>query len=170
MCWKILLALQLALAGSSGAPAPPSYRGLIKLPLELQAPDGSRLAPGEYDIEVKPAKDRFELIFSQEEHVKATVQDELLKDDASAPPVRAPLLGTHYLRPSDEPIGTDAERQLSKTGRTQYEEENRDWKAALRVYRSEDERQAVFVFEEKKPHGQWTTVIFRLLLAPPAQH
>ena len=170
MYWKALLLLPLALSGPSGAQAPPGYLGLMKLPLELYAPDGTRLAPGEYEVEVKPAKARFELIFSQEEQIKATIQDELLKDDASPPPVRTPLLGTQYLRPSDEPIGTDAERQLSKTGLAQYEEESRNWKAALRVYRSEDERQAVFFFDEKKPHGQWNMVIFRLLLTPPAKH
>ena len=76
--------------------------------------------------------------------------------------VRIPLVGTHYLRSSTEPVLTGEERRYSKTGATQYEEENRDWKATVRLYKSSAGNAAIFLLQIRGEHGQWNRTVFRL--------
>jgi hypothetical protein len=147
------------------ADAPVSYKGTVKFPVDLYAADGSHLEPGEYEIEVKPEAGRYTLVFSQNEKIRETVKGEELRDDASDPPGEVPLLGTNYLRSSADPVGTEAERHTSKTGRAQYEEENRSWKGELRVYRSTDNK-ALLLFYEKLPGEHWKRTLFELFLSP----
>jgi hypothetical protein len=158
-----LVASLLMVPSALGAPAL-SYKGGIRLPMALATTDGVRLAKGQYDVEVKVEHGGYNLVFLQNEHALATVKGEALKDDASDPPVTMPLIGTQYLRSSADPVGTEAERHSSKTGLAQYEEENRDWKAAIRVYKSPDDKRAVFLFNERRAGEQWNRVVFKLLL------
>ena len=161
---RYLLAL-LLIPAASGTTVP-SYKGSIRLPVALSTTDGTRVEKGQYDAEVKAEDGRYDLVFLLNDHAVATVKGDLLKDDASEPPVAMPLMGTQYLRSSADAVGTEAERHYSKTGLPQYEEENRDWKAALRIYRSPDDKQAVFLFSERKPGEQWNQIVFKLLLQP----
>lgn len=158
-----LLGASLALGAS-----PLSYRSGITSPVGLLAPDGSRLEKGQYDIEVKVADGRYDLVWLRNDRPVASINGEVLKDDAIAPRAARLLIGTLYLRSSADPVGTEAERHFSKTGFPQYEEENRDWKAAMRVYGSLDGKQAVFLFSERQLGEQWNRVVFRLAVAPPA--
>ena len=163
--FRMFLWSALAISSALTAQEPPSYLGVIKLPVELFKTDGGGLEPGQYNIEVKPVKGSYELLFSQKEQVKLSIEERPLEGDSSGPALDSPIVGTHYMRPSDEPIGTDAERQKSKTGLPPYQEESRNWKASIRVYRSADDKEAVFLFDEKLPRGQWKKIIFRLQLA-----
>jgi len=158
-----LIASLLVVPSALGAPAL-SYKGGIRLPMALATTDGVRLAKGQYDVEVKVENGAYDLVFLQNERPLATVKGEALKDDASDPPVAMPLIGTQYLRSSADPVGTEAERHSSKTGLAQYEEERRDWKAAMRVYKSPDDKRAVFLFNERRAGEQWNRVVFKLLL------
>jgi hypothetical protein len=124
--------------------------------------EGKRLEKGAYDVEVKVGDGRYDLVFFQGEHPVATVQGKVLQDAASDPSATVPLIGTQYLRSSADPVGTEAERHFSKTGLAQYEEEKRDWKAALRLYKSSDGKQAVFIFSERQAGEHWNRVVFSL--------
>ena len=104
-----LIACLLVVPNALGAPAL-SYKGGIRLPMSLATTDGARLAKGQYDVEVKVQNGGYDLVFLQDEHALATVKGEVLKDDASDPPVAMPLIGTQYLRSSADPVGTEAER------------------------------------------------------------
>jgi hypothetical protein len=67
------------------------------------------------------------------------------------------------MRSSAEPLKTAQERQFSKTGLPQYAEEERDWKATIRVYRSSSEPGAVFfIFQVRDASGKVTRADFKL--------
>ena len=163
---SVIFALVLTLC-TFGADAPPSYEGMIKLPLNMYSAEGSSLEKGEYEMEVKLEKGSYNLTFLQKEQIKASVKGDMLREDYSEPPAEIPLVGTHYLRSSLEPVGTEAERHSVKTGRAQYEEESRNWTASLRIYVSADKKEAVFLFKEKQPRGRWNTVQFKLFMQKP---
>ena len=146
------------------AQATPSYRGLMRLPASLYTADGVLLEPGEYAIEVRNEKGRYTLEFLSGRRLKAHVDGELSSDDSISLSTYIPLVGTHYMRSSAEPIATAQERQFSKTGQAQYEEEKRDWKAAMRVYKSPEDQQALFIYQERVGRGNWRTVKFQMSL------
>ena len=72
------------------------------------------------------------------------------------------MVSAHFLRSSEDPLPSGQERQFSKTGAAQYEEEKRDWKGVMRVYKSAEGRDAWFVFQERKDGGSWITVDFKI--------
>jgi hypothetical protein len=160
----LLLGLLMA-AGSPQKPAP-SFSNLISLPVDLYSAEGVRLEKGQYDVEVRQENGQYSLLFRQNGQTKATLKGEVLKDDASDPPTALPLIGTQYLRSSADPVGNEAERHFSKTGLAQYQEEKREWKAALRIYTTPDQKQALCLFEERQPAGKWSHVQFKLYLNP----
>ena len=141
----------------------PSYRGLMKIPIQLYTSQGTMLEIGEYELEAKPENDEYLLTFSLAGKVKALVKPiadpkpDLVSD-------HIPLVGTHYMRSSEEPLLTGEVRRFSKTGATQYEEENRDWKAAIRVYKSSTDNAAYFLLEIRGEQGHWIRKVFRLAL------
>lgn len=141
-----------------------TYRGLMRIPVELHTAAGARLEKGQYATEVNLSGNRFTLVFLQAGVEKAHVKGKLREGDSSAASASIPLAGTSYMRSTADPIATAQERQYSKTGRAQYEEEVRDWKAMMRVYKSRDGQAAHFEFQEKRGKGAWQTVEFRLLL------
>ncbi|MBM3774608.1 MAG: hypothetical protein FJW37_05530 [Acidobacteria bacterium] len=105
------------------------------------------------------------LVFTREGKPVATVKGTVHQGDAFDLPATIPLVGTHFLRSSADPLATGQERQFSKTGLPQYMEETRQWRASLRVYRSADSREAWFLFYEVQPRPK--RVDFRLSLAQP---
>jgi hypothetical protein len=143
----------------------PSYKCLMRTPADLVTAEGVRLEKGQYELEIKPeAAGSYVLSFSSDGHVKAVVKS-VRQSDAALSSAVIPVTGTHYLRTSDEPQLTGEERRFSKTGRAQYEEESRDWKATLRVYKAPPAT-AFLVMEVRGAHRQWTHVAFRLMLGP----
>jgi len=147
--------------GQSTTTSVPSYKGSMRLPLDLVTSDGIQLSQGLYDLEVKPESTDYILIFSRAGQTKARVHS-IPADDPAAASAHLPVVGTHYLRSTADPLLTAQERQSSKTGRSQYEEEDRDWKAALRTYKSSDGRTVFFVFQSRGASRQWRRVNFRL--------
>jgi hypothetical protein len=153
VCLLLLCSLKMKVAEA------PSYKGLMRIPIDLVTDDGVRLEKGQYELEVKLEKD-YVLCFSSAGHVKAVVK-RLLDSDPTLASASIPVVGTHYLRPSTEPLLTGEERRFSKTGKTQYEEETRDWKATLRVYKN-SAGSVLFLFESKGSRRQWDHVNFKL--------
>ena len=161
---SLLIALLMA---SSAAPAvAPSYAGFIRLPVELYSADGTHLDKGEYSVQVKQESGHYSLIFLQNDQPKATIKGEALSADAESGPLDLPLIGTQFLRSSADPLGSEAERHWSKNGLPGYQNEKRDWKATLRAYTTQDQKEAVWFFEERQPSGNWSHVRFTLLLNP----
>ena len=151
---RVLVAFLALLQAPAGKP--PVYRG----PIDLQVAFGG-LEKGRYEMEVSRATGDYVLTFSQGDQKKLTLtghiqrpEDETLKD-------RVPVMGAHFLRSSEDPLPTGQERQFSQTGAAQYEEEKREWKAVMRIYKSAQGGNAWFVFQERGKGGAWTTVLFK---------
>jgi len=150
---------------SAKAAEPLSYKCLMRIPIDLVTAEGVRLEKGKYELEIKPeAAGNYVLSFSSDGHIKAVVKSVQQSDEALSSAV-IPMTGTHYLHTSDELLLTGEERRFSKTGRAQYEEENRDWKATLRVYKARPDT-AFFIVQVRGTHRQWSHVSFRLSIAP----
>ncbi len=153
------------LMATGSAPAPlPSFSGSIRLPVDLYSVSGTHLEKGEYTIQVKQMGGEYSLTFLQNDQPKGVVKGEVLAEDAAEQDLAMPLIGTQFLRSSDDPVGSEAERHFSKSGLPQYQEEKRDWKAALRVYTTQDQKGTVWLFENRQPAGKWLHVRFRLSL------
>ncbi len=154
----------LLLAGSPQKAAP-SFSGEIRLPVDLYTSDGARIESGQYIVQVKCENEQYSLVIIEDIHSKATIHGDVLPEDGNNPS-GFPLIGTQYLRSSNDPVGTEAERHFSKTGLPHYQEENRDWKATMRVYTTDDQKQALWLFEQRGPGGKWSHVQFKLNLNP----
>jgi hypothetical protein len=123
------------------------------------------LPKGVYELEVIPQGQSSRLRFSLQGQTKAAVVS-LPANDSDAASARLPLVGAHYLRSTAKHLETAQERQHSKTGRAQYEEEDRDWDAVLRVYKSSDNRRIYFVFQSRGKSRKWSRSTFELSAAP----
>ena len=95
----ILLLLWLFPLGAAAQEAPPTYRGSLRLPLELQTGQGQRLAKGKVDLEVRLEQKAW-LLFSQGEQPVARVEGKVLEGEAQDLPGAVPLLGTVFLQSS----------------------------------------------------------------------
>ena len=61
------------------------------------------------------------------------------------------------------PLKTAQERQFSKTGLPQYAEQERDWKATIRVYKnSKEPAEIFFIFQVRNAGSQPTRAEFKL--------
>lgn len=158
------LFLALMLASNVMLAAQPSYKGGIRLPVDLYTAEGGHLEKGQYTMEVKIDEGNYDLAFLQNDKMRLSVKGEAL-NDRTDDPTGTPLVGAQYVRSSEDPIGTEAERHFSKTGLPQYEEEGRPWKAAMRIYTAPDEKEAIFLFKEKQD-DKWNRIVFKLLLEP----
>lgn len=143
-----------------------SLKVLLRLPVDLYTVDGVRVEKGEYEIEVRREQGQYQLAFISDGKAKTFVSGRLSAQDAVASPATIRLVGTHYLAPPRERVVKDGERPYSKTGRSQYEEQERDWKHTLRLYKTPDDSEALFVVQEKQEQGKWNRIEFRLLLKP----
>ena len=142
------------------------YRAYIRLPVDLYTAEGAHLVKSQYEMEVKLEQGTYVLAFLSQGEVRALVNGLVSKDDAVASAVNIPLMGTQFLRPYVQEEATDGDRKLSKTGRSQYEEQERDWNATLRAYRHANHSEALLVFQERQEEGEWSRVEFRLFLKP----
>ncbi len=110
----------LAAAESGHATAEPAFENVIRLPQDLYTQDGQSLQQGSYRVRVQFDHGRPELVFESanegETVIKGKQADRILEDAPSIP-----IAGTMFLRSTDDPVGTDAERHHSKTGHPQYQ-------------------------------------------------
>ncbi len=133
----------------------------MQIPVDLYTAQGIRLEAGRYELEVKQQESGYTLVFTTSGRISAVVK-EVKGEDSAVAAAEIPLVGTHYMRSSNEPVLTAFERRTSRTGKPRYEEEARDWKAALRVYRSQADDAVFFTFQERRPRGQWSRAHFQL--------
>jgi hypothetical protein len=147
----------VALLALLQAPAkPPEYRGPIDLQVAIAG-----LEKGRYEMEVSRVSGDYVLTFSQGDQKKLTLTGHLQRPEDETPKDRVPVMGAHFLRSSDDPLPTGQERQFSQTGAAQYEEEKREWKAVMRIYKSAQGGNAWFLFQERGKNGTWTSVSFK---------
>ena len=160
----ILLLLWLLPLGAAAQEAPPTYKGSLRLPLELQTGQGQRLAKGKVDLEVRLEQKAW-LLFSQGEQALARVEGKVLAGEAQDLPGAVPLLGTVFLQSSAVPLRSDFDRRYSKTGKPQYREENYDWRGTLRVHRplNPQSREVYFIFHERGQDERHRRIRFTLL-------
>lgn len=148
-------------ASEAKTDTPNIYQTKMSIPVDLETAQGSLLEKGSYVLEVRPeGRQRF-LVFLVGEELRARVPQSSPEPSQTA---EVPVVGTHFMRDTSIPIAPAKERQHSKTGMPRYHEEKRDWKAALRVYRSVADNSATFIFSERQERGRWQQVYFRLRL------
>jgi hypothetical protein len=156
-----LCALFLLFTLCSASAIAETYKGQITLPIDLYTTEGTGLPKGKYEIQVNVDKQRFLLSFHSAGKSVAELAGHEMQGDLFNLPATVPLVGTQYLRSSAEPVQTAQERQYSKTGLPQYAEEARDWKATMRVYKS-DVGSVFFVFQLGGKDGRYRRVDFKL--------
>ena len=160
----------LCVLGTRGiaATAAERYTGVMTLPIDLFTQEGTKLERGKYNIEVAPDGTHWQLSFFSVGKDRVLVKGEITAGEQSIVPDLIPLVGTHHLRSSSEPMKTAQERQFSKTGLPQYAEQERDWKATIRVYRGSSERSEVrFMFQAGNAGSQITSAEFKLRSEAP---
>ena len=164
LAFRSPLILTLFLSGLLLAQMATSYQGKIELPVDLYSGDGILLEKGKFDVEVRSEKGHYFLVFFRSGKILALVNGRSPAREAKESPATIPVVGTVFLRSTAEPIRTEEERHYVKTGRPQYAEETRDWKATLRVYRATKptSKDVYFIFEERADHGEWTRTEFTL--------
>ena len=137
----------------------------IRLDRDLYTEDGRRLDRGGFDLEVRREQNGCSLVFLKDEAVVATVAGE---EGAETEADRViPLVGTLYLRSTAVPLGTAEERQLSKTGRPQYQDQAQNWENTLRAFRGSEDAEVHFLFQRRRNWGDWEQVRFKLFLEDP---
>ena len=159
----VILLLLIFPLGASAQEAPPTYKGSLRLPLELQTPQGQRLAKGKVDLEVRLEQKAW-LLFSQGEQALARVEGKVLEGETQDLPGAVPLVGTVFLQSSAVPLRSDFDRRYSKTGKPQYREESYDWRGTLRVHRSQSaqNREVYFIFHERGQDEKHRRIQFTL--------
>ena len=165
----VLVVLALCLPGSRGigdevVEASQRYTGVMALPIDLFTPDGTKIEKGRSEIEVYVFDGtRWILSFLSERKSRVVVKGNLATSNLFSFRGMMPLVGTHYMRSIAEPLKTAQERQFSKTGLPQYAEQERDWKAAIRVYKnSKDPAEIVFIFQVRDAGSQPTRAEFKV--------
>lgn len=145
------------------------YTGVMTIPIDLFTQEGTKLEKGRCEIEVYVFDGtRWILSFVPESKIRVIVKGNLASGDLFNGPGMMPLVGTHYMRSSAEPLKTAQERQFSKTGLPQYAEQEREWKATIRVYRSSSEPGEVFfIFQARNAGSQPTRADFKLRSEAP---
>lgn len=155
----------LLMALVAAAPGYEGYVGRLDLRTELRTPDGIEIPTGPIDVEVRQEAEHYLLFLKRGDKLLAVLNGRVAGENDSE--VVVPFMGTTFLRPKDQVIGTEEERRFSKSGRPLYEEDTREWKATLRGYRSKatDGKTVWLVFQERgATHGDWTVVRFPLTL------
>ena len=159
----------LVIASAAWLAASPAYVGQVDLRVELWTADGIKIPRGPIDVEVRQEAEHYLLFLKRNQKLLAAVNGRLATDiDASrVGEVVVPFMGTTFLQPKDQVIGTEEERRFSKSGRPMYEEATREWKATLRAYRSKsrDGKTVWLVFQERgETYDDWTVVRFPVRL------
>ena len=139
------------------------YTGSMTSPIDLFTQEGAKIEKRKYDVTVTSDGTLWTLSFLQEGKGPVSVQGKLAAGDLFSLPGMMPLVGTHYMRSSAEPLKTAQERQFSKTGLPQYAEQERDWKATIRVYKnSKEPAEIFFIFQVRNAGSQPTRADFKL--------
>ncbi len=162
----LLPILLLNLAQVLGAPE--TYVTEIRLPIDMYTGDGILIRKGDFNLEVRRENKHYTLVFLENEEILAVVNGRETAREATQMPV--PLVGTHYLRFTEIPLGTAEERQLSKTGRPSYQDDDRDWESTLRVYRGSDHDEVHFIFQKRKDWADWERTLFKLFRKRPGKN
>ena len=164
--FRAILLLVLALLWLNrgvAATAPERYTGVMALPIDLFTQEGTKLEKGKYDIEVASDGTQWTLSFLPIGKNRIVVKGAIATGDLFIVPALIPLVGTHYMRSSSEPLKTAQERQFSRTGLPQYAEEERDWKATIRLYKNLDEgSEVLFIFQVRNTGQRLTRADFKL--------
>ncbi len=149
----------------TGAPA---FENVIRLPQDLYTQDGRLLEQGMYRVRAQFDGERPTLVFESSDLEKTTIEGKPRERIRQGAP-NVPIAGTMFLRSTDNPVGTDAERHHSKTGHPQYQETERDWKAALRMYRHADTQKndVLLLFQRRLPGARWESVEYRVYSSNP---
>ena len=163
MLVTVFLLLWIFPLGAAAQEAPPTYKGSVRLPLELKTRQGQRLEKGKVDLEVRLEQKAW-LLFSQGEQALARVEGKVLEGKAQDLPGGVPLVGTVFLQSSAVPLGSDFDRRYSKTGKPQYREESYDWRGTLRVHRHlhSQSREVYFIFHERGQDEKHRRIQFTL--------
>jgi len=139
------------------------YTGSMTSPIDLFTQEGAKIEKRKYDVTVTSDGTLWTLSFLQEGKGPVSVQGKLAAGDLFTLPAMIPLVGTHYMRSSAEPLKTAQERQFSKTGLPQYAEQERDWKATIRVYKnSKEPAEIFFIFQVRNAGSEPTRADFKL--------
>lgn len=163
---KSLLMPILTLVLGVGTAVAEVYVTEIRMDRELYTEDGKRLDRGGFDLEVRREEEGCSLVFLKGEEVVAAVAGQ--KGAEMETDRVIPLVGTLYLRSTAVPLGTAEERQLSKTGRPQYQDQEQNWENTLRAYRGSEDSEVHFLFQRRRNWGDWEQIRFKLFLEDPA--
>ena len=163
MMVTVFLLLLIFPLGASAQEAPPTYKGSVRLPLELQTRQGQRLEKGKVDLEVRLEQKAW-ILFSQGERALDRVEGKVLEGEAQDLPGAVPLVGTIFLQSSAVPLRSDFDRRYSQTGKPQYREESYDWRGTLRVHRAlnSQSREVYFIFHERGQDEKHRRIQFTL--------
>ncbi len=159
----LILILQLSLAQLWAASE--IYLTEIQIPEDLYTENGTILKKGKSHLKLLLENGSHSLVFMKSEEIIAIVKGKETQKTSLKGII--PLVGTHYLQPEKIPIGTAEERQLSKTGRPQYLDDNRNWEISLRVYRDSQNEKVHFIFQRKEDWGHWLHFDFQLFSSDP---
>ena len=139
------------------------YTGSMTSPIDLFTQEGAKIEKRRYDVTVTSDGTLWTLSFLQEGKDAVCVKGKLAEGDLFNLPALIPVVGAHYMRSSTEPLKTAQERQFSKTGLPQYAEQERDWKATIRVYKnSKEPAEIFFIFQVRNAGSQPTRADFKL--------
>ena len=158
----------LAADADGNETAEPAFKNVIRLPQDLYTHDGRLLERGMYLVRAQFDRGRPTLVFESSDQAKTTIEGkptERIEQDAPS----VPIAGTMFLRSTDNPVGTDAERHHSKTGHPQYQETERDWKAALRMYRHADaqKKDVLLLLQRRLPGARWESIEYWVYSSRP---
>jgi hypothetical protein len=145
-----------------------SYTGSLILPGDLYTREGASLPRGKYEIKIRVDNDQYSLAFHSDGKAETVIAGEQIQGDLFKFPATIPMVGTHHLRSSADPVQTAQERQFSKTGLPQYAEETREWKATVRIYRA-DSGSVFVIFQMRDGSGKLKRVDFELSSNPVHQ-
>ena len=155
----VLLAL-LFLQSNLQVTSVESFHGVLTLPVSLKTTDGKELSKGHYDVEIRPESGQYSILFIKDGS-SVSVKGKTIDQGVHELPATIPIIGTHFLRSSEDHLRTAQERQFSQTGLPQYAEESRDWKATLRAYRN-NASAVYFIFQVRDKQAKWKRVDFEL--------
>jgi len=149
----------------TGAPA---FENVIRLPQDLYTQDGRLLEQGMHRVRAQFDGEKPTLVFESSDLEKTTIEGKPTERIRQGAP-NVPIAGTMFLRSTDNPVGTDAERHHSETGHPQYQETERNWKAALRMYRHADaqKKDVLLLFQRLLPGAHWESIEYRVFSSRP---
>jgi len=171
MLFMWLIGLFLALVSTvmlTASETHPSYRGSMRIPLDLRCNDGSLVVKGRYQLEVTGQSPGRVLFFRVNGKVKAKVK-ELVEETSLLQNAAIPVVGTHQLRSTAVKLAPAKDRRFSQTGMARYQEEKHYWSGIMRVYEARQEGIVFFSFLERRKDGQWNRSNFRLSLTEISQ-